>query len=61
MTGRSPAIAAPGRRIALLAGQGFALGLTLSWVLIPASAIFLGDSSRSYTAHRLALLLKHTF
>lgn len=27
--------------ILLLAGQGFALGLTVAWILIPASAIFL--------------------
>ena len=26
-----------------------------------ASAIFLGDSSRSYTAHRIALVVRHTF
>jgi len=31
----------PHRRIALLAGQGFALGLTMAWILIPATAIFL--------------------
>ena len=38
----APSTVAPsGTRVALLAGQGFALGLTLSWVLIPASAIFL--------------------
>ena len=29
------------RRIALLAGQAFALGLTTAWIAIPASAIFL--------------------
>ena len=28
-------------RVALLAGQGFALGLTMAWILIPASTIFL--------------------
>ena len=31
----------PNGRILLLAGQGFALGLTLAWITIPASAIFL--------------------
>ncbi len=31
----------PHRRILLLSGQGFALGLTMAWILIPASAIFL--------------------
>ena len=31
----------PTRRILLLAGQGFALGLTAAWIMIPASAIFL--------------------
>ena len=31
----------PNGRILLLAGQGFALGLTLAWITIPASTIFL--------------------
>lgn len=29
------------RRIALLAGQAFCLGLTTAWIAIPASTIFL--------------------
>jgi HEAT repeat protein len=33
--------ASPHRRILLLSGQAFALGLTIAWILIPASAIFL--------------------
>ena len=35
------AASSPNRRVALLAGQAFALGLTAAWIAIPASAIFL--------------------
>lgn len=31
----------PGQRIALLAGQAFALGLTAAWILVPSTAVFL--------------------
>ena len=31
----------PRRRAFVLAGQGFALGLTMAWIMIPASALFL--------------------
>ncbi|MFL6204870.1 MAG: hypothetical protein ACJ739_05925 [Acidimicrobiales bacterium] len=33
--------ASPNQRILLLAGQAFALGLTLVWITVPASAVFL--------------------
>ena len=41
MTGTEPAHESPRGPILLLAAQGFALGLTAAWILIPASAIFL--------------------
>ena len=41
MTGSEHAHKSPGGPILLLAAQGFALGLTSAWILIPASAIFL--------------------
>ena len=41
MTGAERPYESPRGPILLLAGQGFALGLTIAWVTIPASAIFL--------------------
>ena len=41
VTGAEPPHESPSGPILLLAGQGFALGLTMAWILIPASAIFL--------------------
>lgn len=41
MTGVERPHESPHRRILLLSGQGFALGLTMAWIMIPASAIFL--------------------
>jgi len=41
MTGAEQPHESPRRPILLLAAQGFALGLTSAWILIPASAIFL--------------------
>jgi len=40
MSGKSSAVSSS-RRVALLAGQAFALGLTVAWITIPGSAIFL--------------------
>ena len=41
MTSPTVAVRSDGRRVTLLAGQAFALGLLMSWILIPASAVFL--------------------
>ena len=41
MTSVAVRVATPTRRIVLLAGQAFALGLMMAWILVPASAIFL--------------------
>jgi hypothetical protein len=41
VTGAERAHGSPTHRIFLLSGQGFALGLTTAWIMIPASAIFL--------------------
>jgi HEAT repeat protein len=41
VTDTAAATRSDGRRVLLLAGQAFALGLLMSWILIPASAIFL--------------------
>ena len=41
MTAAEPRPDSPSGPVLLLAGQGFALGLTTAWIMIPASAIFL--------------------
>ena len=41
VTAVEPRHESPTGPVLLLAGQGFALGLTMAWILIPASAIFL--------------------
>ena len=41
MTDGQPAVDGPAKRIALLAGQAFALGLTTAWITVGGTAIFL--------------------